>query len=377
MNNKKTVLILTSHFRPNVGGVETHLSDLTLALTKRRWKTIVATYKPLARNFSTRMYEKKGNLIIYRMPWVGFNIVHMLTRHPFLEFLYLSPGLFIVSVFALIMNPGISVIHAQGLVPAVVALVLGKITGRKVIVSTHNLYFFPKTGFYTRFSKLILSHVDTVLALSDQSAEEIRSIGVPEIKIKPFRYWLDLKLFKPVRKEDVKRKLKIKDKFICFFVGRLIETKGVLVLLKSALNLKNITFIFAGIGPLSDDLEKAALKHKNIKYIGPIMPDVVRNYMCASDLVCVPSLVEEGYGRVAMEAIATGTTVLAANKGGLSEVVNDKVGKLITPTARDYEKWLNYYYKNQRELKKLSVNARKYALNKFSERNVNEIIKYY
>lgn len=51
MSSKKAVLILTSHFRPNVGGVETHLSDLTLALTKRRWKTIVATYKPLARSF--------------------------------------------------------------------------------------------------------------------------------------------------------------------------------------------------------------------------------------------------------------------------------------------------------------------------------------
>lgn len=327
--------------------------------------------------FSAKMYERKGNLIIYRMPWIGFNIVHMLTQHPFLEFLYLSPGLFIVSAFALLVNPEVSVIHAQGLVPAVVALVLGKITGRKVIVSTHNLYFFPKTGLYTRFSKFILSHVDTVLTLSDQSAEEIKSIGVPETKIKPFRYWLDLKLFKPARKEEIRRKLKIKDKFICFFVGRLIETKGVLVLLKSAFSLKNITFVFAGIGPLSGDLEKAALKYKNIKYIGAITPVTVRNYMCVSDLVCVPSLVDEGYGRVAMEAIATGRAVLAASKGGLSEVVDEKVGKLIPPTAKEYEKWLSYYYKNRQELKKLSVNARKYALSKFSERNVNEIIKYY
>ena len=369
----KKVLICTSHFQPNVGGVETHLNDLTKALTLRGWNVYVATYKPLARNIDVKLYEEKGRLKIYRMPWPGFNIVHLLTPYPPLEFLYLFPGLFIINFLVLLRNPDIGVIHSQGLVPGVVGLVLAKIFGKRVVVSTHNLYFFPKTGLYKDFSKIVLSGVDVVLALSAQSLEEIRGLGVSKHKVKPFRYWLDLKLFKPLKINSRKRGMSV------FFVGRLIETKGVNVLLNVAKDkrLRKVNFVFAGLGPLEDSLKLAARKYRNISYLGPLKPEEVRKQMNESDLVAVPSTVDEGYGRVAMEAIACGTPVLAAKRGGLNEVVADEVGWLERPNSEVFSDKLVKLMRNKSEIKKKSSKARKYALNYFSEKNVLQIINEY
>ncbi len=50
------------------------------------------------------------------------------------------------------------------------------------------------------------------------------------------------------------------------------------------------------------------------------------------DLVIVPSRVREGFGRVATEAMAHGRAVIAANHGGLTEIVeHEKTGWLFTP----------------------------------------------
>lgn len=376
--NKK-VLIVASHFAPNVGGVETHLDDLTKALIKRDWSVVVSTYTPLARNVKVPLFEKMKNLKIYRMPWIGFNIVHKLTPYPPLEFLYLFPGLFLVTLTALLANPKISVLHAQGLVPSVVALILGRLSGKRVVMSTHNLYFFPRTGPYRGFSERILSSVDKILCLSKQSQEEILNIGVPKNKVGVFRYWLDLKLFVPMDKKKARRELGLPDGFITFFVGRLIETKGVDVLLKTAAekSARNMFFVFAGLGPLAERIQRYARIYRNVLYVGPLTSDKVRLYMAASDIVSVPSLVDEGYGRVAMEALACGRPVLAAKRGGLSEVVNPKVGVLVKPTFREYLRYLQFYSKHKPSLTKLARNTRAYAKKMFDERNVDVIISAY
>ncbi len=377
--NKNEVLIVASHFAPNFGGVETHLNDLVSALVKRDWNVYVVTYKPLARNIKVPFVERKRKLSIYRMPWLGFNIVHRLTPYPILEFLYLFPGLFLLTGYVLLSKRSIKVLHAQGLVPAVVSILWGKILRKRIIVSTHNLYFFPKTGMYKDFSRIVFANADEVLGLSQQSQEEMLRIGVPSEKIKPFRYWLNLELFKKVNKNIAKRRLGLSGKFIVFFVGRLIETKGVLVLLEASKkkNCSDITFVIGGEGPLTEKVENFSKKNRNVKYVGYLSQDKVMNYMNASDIVAVPSLVDEGYGRVAMEAIACGTPVLAAKRGGLSEVVVSEIGRLIEPTANEYAKHLAYFKKNRKALVSLSRNTRKYALDKFGEKNVESIIFAY
>ncbi len=187
-NKKKTVLIITSHYPPNLGGVESHLQGLVTSLLKRSWRVIVSTYQPLASKKLASSFERRKGLIIYRLPWLGFNIVHKLTPYPALEFLYLFPGLFVISLFSLVKHlKEISVIHCQGLVPTAVGVLIGKLFSKRIISSIHNMYFFPRHGLYPLFAKQIFSHADRILGPTRMARQELISIGVDEKGISKFR----------------------------------------------------------------------------------------------------------------------------------------------------------------------------------------------
>lgn len=373
----KEVLVVTSHFRPNVGGVETHLDDLVSALASRDWKVIVSTYQPLVRKVKGKTKEKGDGYVVYRLPWPGFNLVHILFKFPVMLFLYLVPGLFVQTFLILLLNPRIVAVHAQGLAPAVTSLLLARLFGKVAVVSTHNLYFFPKSGFYTAFSRFIFSKFDNVLTLSNASSKEMARIGVKKSVIKPYRYWLNLDLFKQSSTKLKAKSSRQQQKLKTFFVGRLIETKGVLEILKSAEKLPEVEFVIAGPGVLEPEVKEYAHRNKNIMYLGPISQDEVKKQMNSADVVLAPSTVDEGYGRVAMEAIACGTPVIAANRGGLDEVVQPSVGMLVEPTEVELTKALKALVKNKSKLESWKGNTRKYAETTFSEDNVQAIINSY
>src|SRR5258708_970896 len=87
------VLQLSVHFSPNVGGVETHLTDLVHGLARRNIDVFVLTYQPLMTNASWKVFEKEIKISILRLPWIpGF--FYKFVKSPIVEFLYLTPGLF-------------------------------------------------------------------------------------------------------------------------------------------------------------------------------------------------------------------------------------------------------------------------------------------
>ena len=377
-SENKTVLIVTSHFPPNIGGVESHLHALVTELIKHSWKAIISTYQPLASKRNAEIVERQSKLIIYRMPWLGFNIVHKLTPYPALEFLYLFPGLLIVTLLALLKhNKEIKVIHCQGLVPTTVGIVVRFFFPKRLIASIHNLYFFPQKGLYRIFARLIFSAADLTLVPTEFSGQELKSIGVPREKIGRFRYWIDLKYFSPVNKNKAKRKLGWK-KFTVFFVGRLIETKGVGSILKVIKNLNSqIQVVIAGDGPMRSEVQKATEIYSNLFYLGRVEDKLLHTCYSSADLVLMPSLVDEGFGFVVMEAVSCGTPVLASNKGGLSEAVSAITGVLIRPDSRVVKESIEYLFNNKKELAKLTRNTRRYALANFSNSNIEDIIRAY
>lgn len=376
MNN--CVLIITSHYPPNIGGVESHLQALIEGLRKKSWDVIISTYQPLASKIKASKVEREKGLTIYRMPWPGFNLVHRLFPYPILEFLYLFPGLFSISLYSLIKHvKEVRIIHGQGLVPTIVALILGRIFSKKVISSTHNLYFFPKKGLYKDFSKFIFSSADKVLTPSKAARAELIKIGVPNEKVQFFRYWINLEKFAPTNKKITKQKLGW-NRFTVFFVGRLIETKGVGVLLEVIKKTKsNINFVIAGTGPLASEVEKTAKLGFNLNYLGRVENQNLPNFYSATDLVVVPSLVDEGFGFVVMEAVACGTPVLASNRGGLSDAVSESTGILFEPNTDQLENSIKNILSHPNILKEMQGNCRKYALKNFSESNIEDIIKAY
>ena len=366
------VLQLTAHYSPNLGGVETHLDDLAVALGARGHDVFVLTYMPLSTRVHWKLYEKQKSLRILRIPWIrGF--FYRLEQSPFLEFLYLFPGLFAATPFILLFYSP-DVIHSHGLVAGFIAVFWGKIFGKRIVTTTHSIYSFPKVGLYRRFAKWVFSNSDKVLTLSFQSKKEIVKLGVNESRVDVFTYWIDLGRFRVIsgKAKGTSKKLNV------LFVGRLVEEKGIMVLLESVKDWnKNISLVIAGDGPLKADVIHKTKNDKRVEYVGKVEQNDLPLIYNSADFLIVPSISEEGFGRVIMESLACGTPVIAANRGGIPEAMDASVGKLIDISPEEIAKEVNYLYNNPEQLKKLSAKARSFAVNRYSDKNAETIIECY
>jgi glycogen(starch) synthase len=121
---------------------------------------------------------------------------------------------------------------------------------------------------------------------------------------------------------------------IVFFVGRLVNEKGVQVLLESAPRIlgrvPNVKFVISGRGPAEEQLRRRAeeLGIANRVYFTGFIDDNTRNRLYrVADAAVFPSLYEP-FGIVALEAMAARTPVVVSDTGGLSEIVQDGVDGL-------------------------------------------------
>ena len=115
------------------------------------------------------------------------------------------------------------------------------------------------------------------------------------------------------------------------YVGRLVEEKGVDVLLRAMKRLPDLKCRVVGDGPDRQRLEALAkdLKLKNVEFVGAKsgteLNIAVRDAVC----VVVPSVWYEVFGLVALEAYALGKPVVASRIGGLEEAVDEGVTGLM------------------------------------------------
>jgi glycosyltransferase involved in cell wall biosynthesis len=119
-------------------------------------------------------------------------------------------------------------------------------------------------------------------------------------------------------------------------VGRLIPIKGHIVLLRAFAAAKRevpaLQLDIAGRGPLEPALRALALElgvADSVHFLGQISP--IQDAIERASIVVVPSM-GEGFGMVALEAMERARPVIAAEIGGLGELVRDgETGILVPP----------------------------------------------
>jgi glycosyltransferase involved in cell wall biosynthesis len=113
--------------------------------------------------------------------------------------------------------------------------------------------------------------------------------------------------------------------FLC--VGSLTERKNVVRLAEAFAQIGEGSLTFVGDGPLRPALEGRA----GVRVAGPVPHAEVPSFLAAAHVVCQPSLVEP-FGLAALEAMASGRSVVATTVGGPPEFVPPEAGVLVEPT---------------------------------------------
>lgn len=145
------------------------------------------------------------------------------------------------------------------------------------------------------------------------------------------------------------------------YVGRLSVEKGLDTLLAAWERLDpSISLKIVGDGQLSEQLESAVCRLNNVEWLGRRPMAEVHDLMGHALALVFPSKWYETFGRVAVEAFAKGTPVIASNLGAIAEVVkSDYTGLHFHPgDPEDLARQVKWVIENPPAVQQMRCNAR-------------------
>jgi glycosyltransferase involved in cell wall biosynthesis len=211
-------------------------------------------------------------------------------------------------------------------------------------------YFAYKEQFLLKrkFLSYILQRIEffttrnssSIIARTDSLRDEVIMHGAKSVSVIP--NFVDLKEITKLSDRDIlRRRLRFDGKTkVVLFVGRLHRVKNIDTLLKSFSRMNNLndcTLVIIGDGPekqhLVDLAESLGISNK-VLFEGFMQRELVLEYMKASDVLVLPSLIE-GLPRVVLEAWAAELLVVASRRPGLENLIDDKVDGLLFDLGAD------------------------------------------
>lgn len=174
------------------------------------------------------------------------------------------------------------------------------------------------------------SEFDHYIAVSKFVAMELLREGIPSEKISVVYNPIGDEEISHLSKQEARRALGLGYEKTVLFVGSLTEAKGAHLLPELAKRIPNVNFVVVGNGPLRELLFKEGLNNLHHHYRVP--HEKIKHYFKAADVLLVPSLWQEPFGRVIIEGQINSIPVIAFRSGGIPELIeNKKTGLLIEP----------------------------------------------
>jgi glycosyltransferase involved in cell wall biosynthesis len=250
-------------------------------------------------------------------------------------------------------------------------------------------YFGPiKSKIFIFLEKLASPITDKIIALTNRENEDYISYRVADEEKSVVIYsgielnkFIDLPL---EEKQNFKKELRIpENSLIVGTLGRLVPVKGPEFLVEAAKHIiskfPDTFFMLTGDGYLRLDLEKKALDFglkENIIFLG--WRDDAAKILSVYDVFVLPSL-NEGMGRVLVEAMALGKPIVASRIGGIPDLVtHGKNGFLVPPKdPEELAKYIQILLEDKEKRNKMGLAGKKMAMNFRAENMVKKIEKLY
>lgn len=243
------------------------------------------------------------------------------------------------------------IVHTHAPIASVLSRIACKISGVKCVVYTaHGFYFHDEMSklqysFFFRIEKImakyftdylfVQSKEDTDLSVSKKflNRNKISYIGNGvDIKNK-----FNFQKYSQEKEMSIKKELGIDgEDTVISFIGRLVEEKGIIDLLKafSKIKNKNLKLLIIGdVAPGERDLKTVKeleeyRTDQNIIFTG--RREDVNDLLMISDIFCLPSY-REGLPRSIIEAMSMKNAIIATNIRGCREQVREGINGFLVP----------------------------------------------
>lgn len=298
----------------NFGGVETGTIDLAKELIKRGHKSIIIS------NGGALLQELKASGVKhYSLP------VHK--KNPLVMFKMVK------TVKMIIKEENIDVVHARSRVPALVSFLACRQSETAFITTCHGYY---QKHFFSRvmgWGKLIIvsSHIIGWHMIND--------FKVPAKRVRLIARGVDLNKFK------FNLHTQTKSQFIVGIVGRITPLKGHIYFLQAmalvAKQIPNLKVWIIGDAPPDKKEYLRKLRSlvnqlgldKCVEFLGSRAD--IPELMNELDVLVMATTTPEAFGRVIIEAGASGLPVVATSVGGIVDILEDRLTGLLVP-PKDY-----------------------------------------
>lgn len=370
LHNKKVTLVIT---RLDRGGSAELTQQLAAGLTKRGFQVLLISGKTIEPLWDPLQYAQAN----------GFSIqfVESLIRplQPFKDF---QAFLQLVAIFRTF-RPDI--LHTN----SSKAGILGRLAGHycripKIFHSPHGHIFY---GYYSQIisrvfillEKLAAHYTTKIFNLTEAGRQDHIAMRVarPE-KFVVSSCGVDLHPFYDNPSRNISNPPN--NSLAIIWIGRLVPIKNLQMLLNALVNLKQsnlkLEVTIVGDGELRSASEEFVAKQhlENVQFLG--YRHDIPGLLARHDLFVLTSL-NEGFGRVLVEAMACGLVIVATRVGGVPEVIQHQKNGLLVESRnhRELADSIQYLFENRKICRNIGMFNRKcaefYSLNNYISRVIN------
>ena len=229
-------------------------------------------------------------------------------------------------------------LHVHWIIPqGILALLVARRIPMLVTTLGGDLYALNSAPLRWLKSRVV-THARHVTVMNQEMKERVEALGAAPDSVTVLPMGADLEAIRLVERLPLGHD----DPLRLLFVGRLVEKKGLTVLLEALRRLSPmpVRLTVVGDGPLRALLEQQAVGLP-VQFVGQLGRALLAEQYACHDVVIAPSLVagsgdKDGLPVALVEAMGAGCAVIASDLPGLNEIVVDGLnGLLVRSGAAD------------------------------------------
>jgi len=188
---------------------------------------------------------------------------------------------------------------------------------------------------YWKYMKWFYRSCSTILAPSHETIDSLKMQGFNRLRL--WSRGIDCQLYSPLKRSgEVRERYGITAPLLLLYVGRIAPEKDIATLSLAMQKLpesmqSQVHWLIVGDGPLLPELRATA--PDNVTFTGYKHGEELARLYASADLFVFPSSTET-FGNVVLEAMASGLPVLAADAGGVKDLIIPGVSGIMFEPGR-------------------------------------------